>query len=121
MAVLTFYNDEINVIEAQLTDDITFECILSFIKDMAELSIKHENYQWLVDYTKAHFKLGTFEIYNLPKAAYNKLEPLGDQRDRLKRAIIRINDKEDFAFLYNVAQNTGQNLKVFDTREEALK
>jgi hypothetical protein len=61
------------------------------------------------------------QIFDLPTEVFKKMDMLGDKKYRIKRAIIRINDNADFAFLENVANNRGQNLLVFSNRNEAKK
>lgn len=121
MEMVSIYNEKDQVIETQLYGDVTIENVFSFIDKMIELSLEHNNYQWIINYTNARYKLGTFDIYYLPNAVYEKLSKLGDKRDMVKRAIVCVNDKEDFSFLYSVALKKGQNLKIFDTRTEALE
>jgi hypothetical protein len=120
MSIETFFNEEIRIIEAEISGVFTYENGLQLIDEMVKLTIKYDTYKWLADYSNANFELGTFEIYHLPKAVYNKLECLGNRRDSLKRAVVRLNDKEDFDFLYSVAIKDGQNLKMFDNRTEAM-
>jgi hypothetical protein len=121
MGVETFYNEDEGIIETRLTDDITNKDVLRFIDDMIQLTIKYDCFAWLVDYTNARYKLSTMQIFDLPTEVFKKMDMLGDKKYRIKRAIIRINDNADFAFLENVANNRGQNLLVFSNRNEAKK
>jgi hypothetical protein len=121
MGVETFYNEENSIIETRLTESITNKDVLKFIDDMIQLTLKHDCILWIVDYTNARYKLSTMQIFDLPAEVFKKMDLLGDKKYHIKRAIIRINDNADFAFLENVANNRGQNLLVFSDRNEAKK
>lgn len=121
MSVETFYNEADDIIETKLTEEISNKDVLKFIDDMIQLTIQHNCTSWIVDYTNARYKLSTMQIFDLPTVVFKKMDLLGDKKYRIKRAIIRVNDNADFAFLENVANNRGQNLLVFSDRNEAKK
>lgn len=117
----TFYNEDENIIETRLSEGITNKDVLDFIEKMIELTTKHECFSWIVDYTNARYKLSTMQIFDLPTEVFKRMDLLGNKKYHIKRAIIRVNDNEDFAFLENVANNRGQNLLVFSNRDDAKK
>jgi len=121
MGFETFYNEDENIIETRLSEDITNKDVLDFIEKMIELTTKHECFSWIVDYTNARYKLSTMQIFDLPTEVFKRMDLLGNKKYHIKRAIIRVNDNEDFAFLENVANNRGQNLLVFSNRDDAKK
>lgn len=121
MSFETFYNEDENIIETRLRDDITNKDVLEFIDKMIQLTTDHECLSWIVDYTNARYKLSTMQIFDLPTKVFKKMDLLGDKKYHIKRAIIRVNDNDDFAFLENVANNRGQNLLVFNNRDDAKK
>ena len=121
MGVETIFNEDENIIETRLTGDITNKDVLDFIDNMIELTIKNDCLSWIVDYTNARYKLSTMQIFDLPNEVFKKMELLGNKKYHVKRAIVRVNDNDDFAFLENVANNRGQNLLVFNNRDEAKK
>jgi hypothetical protein len=121
MSVKTFYNEEEDIIETILTESINNKDVLRFIDDMIQLTLKCNCFSWIVDYTNARYKLSTMQIFDLPAEVFKKMDLLEDKKYRIKRAIIRINDNADFAFLENVANNRGQNLSVFSDRNAAIK
>ena len=119
MSAKTFFNSEQNVIETHLEGDIHYYDVLDFIKNMVNLTIETRCYSWIVDYTKARYKLSTLEIHDLPKASSEIISVLEERKTLVRRAIIRVMDKEDFSFLENTAVNRGENLRVFSNRKEA--
>ena len=121
MGFETFYNEDEKIIETRLSEDITNKDVLDFIEKMIELTTKHECFSWIVDYTNARYKLSTMQIFDLPTEVFKRMDLLGNKKYHIKRAIIRVNDNEDFAFLENVANNRGQNLLVFSNRDDAKK
>ena len=121
MGFETFYNEDENIIETRLSEGITNKDVLDFIEKMIELTTKHECFSWIVDYTNARYKLSTMQIFDLPTEVFKRMDLLGNKKYHIKRAIIRVNDNDDFAFLENVANNRGQNLLVFSNRDDAKK
>jgi len=121
MGFETFYNEDENIVETRLSDDITNKDVLDFIDKMIQLTTEHECFSWMVDYTSARYKLSTMQIFDLPAEVFKRMDSLGTRKFHIKRAIVRVNDNEDFAFLENVANNRGQNLLVFSNREDAKK
>ncbi len=121
MGVETFYDENEGIIETRLTDDITHKDVLDFVDEMINLTKRHDCLSWIVDYTNARYKLNTIEIFDLPNEVFRRMDLLGSKKFYIKRAIIRINDNSDFAFLEDVASNRGQNLRVFMNRDEAKR
>jgi hypothetical protein len=83
--------------------------------------MKHKCYSWLIDFSNARYKLNTLEILNLPSEVSTKMDILGGEKTKIRRAIVSISDRNDFIFLENAATNKGQNLRIFDNRENAIK
>lgn len=121
MGVETFYNEIENIIETRLSDNIGNQDVLDFIDRMIQLTLEHDCFSWIVDYANARYKLSALEIFDLPNEVFKRMDRLGEKKYRIKRAIIRINDTDDFAFLENVAVNRGQKLMVFNDRNEAKR
>lgn len=120
MDVLTFFNKDLSIIETQLTGDISFHDVLEFVDAMIELTISTKCYRWLIDYTDARYKLSTYEIYILPNTVFEKLDKIGEYKYVLKRAIVSVNDRDDFGLLFAVAKIKEQRLKIVSTRFNAI-
>ncbi len=121
MGVETFYDENEGIIETRLTDDITYQDVLDFIDEMINLTMRYDCLSWIVDYTNAQYRLNTIEIFDLPNEVFRRMDLLGGKKFNIKRAIIRIKDNSDFAFLENVASNRGQNLRIFNNKNEAKR
>jgi hypothetical protein len=121
MKTQTQYLVEENIIETKLYGDINHNDVLKFIDDCIDIALKNKCYSWLIDYSNARYKLNTLEILNLPIEVSAKMDVLGEEKQKIRRAIVSITDKGDFIFLENAAANKGQNLRVFDTRGKAIE
>jgi len=108
------------VLETRLSGDIIYREILEFVDRMIKLTMEKDTTSWIIDYTHARYRLNTLEIHDLPGEIFRRMEVLGDKKRRVKRAIIRINDVKDFSFLEAVSFNRGQNVRVFDNRQDAM-
>jgi hypothetical protein len=71
--------------------------------------------------SRGSVQIGTMEIYNLPKKIYQLLDSLGDNKYKIRRAIITKNIAEDYKFVETVAKNRGQNLEVFEDKLKAIE
>lgn len=120
MGTETRYDEKDRIIETRLTGEIQRQDVLEFVDAMIALTIQYNCLSWIVDYTNARYKLGTLEIFDLPREVFKKMDALGDRKRQVKRAIISIHDTPDFLFLENVAVNRGQHLRIFKSREAAV-
>lgn len=121
MEAKTEYIEDLKIIETNLTGDVHFNDVVSFLYEVIELAVLHKCYSWLVNYQSSSFKMSTLEIYELPRKIWNMMEVLGENKYSVKRAIVNTRDKSDLLFLETTAKNTGQNLRIFENIDEAKK
>ena len=119
MSHKTIYNPDTHIIETRLTGTILAEEVVSIMRQAVKLAKKHDCYLWLNDFTDAVFEFSTFDIYSFPLKIREITESLGENKYKVKRAVIAPVIDEEHKFAELVSKNKGQQMKSFVKSSDA--
>ena len=101
------------VIDATMTDEL--------ISEVMGLAKQHACFRILSDFREACVRFSIMEIFDLPASVREKLEESGFNEAQFKRALVAVQDWNDYYFFETVARNRAHNVMLFRELEEARK
>ncbi len=119
MTTSVTYNQENNYILVVLEGTINNSVIESIRSDVIVLVKKHQCFKIIVDLKMANNELSISDIFWQADATTKKLGAEGMKNPSLKRAIIVEKGNTKAEFFEMVANNRGQQVKLFESLEEA--
>jgi hypothetical protein len=121
MSHTTAYNSATHIIETKFHGEIAFEEIRQVMVEVTAIAVQKNCFSWLNDFSDAGADLTSTDVYNLSKALPDIASPLGNNIDKIKRAIVTGEKIKNVQFAETVAVNRGQHVKVFDDIIEARR
>ncbi len=120
------YNPETGFVEAKVQGTISFNEIKEIYSKYVQTTMENESFLYLADYREATLDLSTMELYDLPKILSDIAAPLGINVHKLRRAAViakglKNKHLRDYGFYETVTLNRGQNTKLFEDMDEAIK
>lgn len=119
MPYTTVYNAEIGIIETKLTGIVSKDVILSGLEDIMRLSLEHDCFLWLNDFSEAKLAMPITEIFLYAESVPAFLKKIGNKRFKIKRAIVRNDQEVSFNFFEDASVNRGVNTKIFVEPQQA--
>lgn len=117
----TIYRPELDIIETKYQGVVTINEFKDMAAEISRIASEHNCHATLGDYREATVHMSVSEIYELPNALRELMAEHGATIQKFKRAFVTNKDVRDFLFFETVAANRGQNTRVFQDFEEAVK
>jgi hypothetical protein len=121
MPYTTTYNAADNIIETRISGVVTMEVIRSGLEDIMRLSLEHDCFSWLNDFSDAQLDIPLYQLSQYAESVPLFLVKIGDKRFKIKRAIVKNDQDEGFFFFENASVNRGVNTRIFPDSESAKK
>lgn len=112
---------EAGVIVARFSGLVVEEEIVRMFADVVAMAAAKRCFRWIHDFTDARRDLSTMAVYRLPGVLAEMAASLGEDRRRIRRALVGAAHLRDFRFAEDVAFNAGQHLRAFATVAEARR
>ncbi len=109
---LSFNNRE-GIIEADIQGEFTWLVMEKMVPEMAHLIAEKHCQRILLDFRKADYSLSTFKIYMTPEKLFDEFQKHNIDIRSLKRALLFLNNPENFRFFETVSINQAQSVRIF--------
>jgi len=106
------YDRTMQIIERKFRGVITFVEIKQVMTEATGISGKENCFSWLNDLTDASADLTPTEVYNLSKVLLAIVAELGDNANKIRRAIVAGDNIKNVQFAETVSANRGQLVRV---------
>jgi hypothetical protein len=115
------YNPGVGIIETTAQGTLSESEAKEIILEIAQLGKEKNCFLCLSDDREAALDMSTLQIHDLPEVLTNMVNSLGLRPGQFKRAIVVKQSFPDYRFFETVTLNAGQNIRLFQDREEAKK
>ncbi len=114
------YNEEHKIIESVFTGTVNIEDLIDLMKSETDLSLRHDCYLSLIDFTRAKIDIDTMTIYNIPNLIEQIARPLGENKHKTRWAMLANKSDVNLAFIEIVTQHRGLKLQLFNSTDIAM-
>ena len=108
MATFSRYNPSDRIIETQASGNITIYDIKKSLGEIMRLSLEHDCYLWLNDFTGSTLAVPMFQIMNYVESLPAFLEKTGDKKYTIRRTVVRNEQDERYFFFETTSHNRGR-------------
>lgn len=119
MPFTTSYNNDDKILVTRIWGVATIDLIKDGLAEIMKQSIEYDCFLWLNDFSESILDVSIFKLFQYAESVPGSLEKFGNNKSRIRRAIVRNDQAESFAFFENASVNRGVITRVFADPESA--